>query len=64
MPLSLGELDSSRRGCHPGNDNVLVVPVIVEELEVQKHVVKTGKVRIMYEGCPRARGGGRRAALW
>jgi uncharacterized protein (TIGR02271 family) len=44
-PLSLEELGSYGRGCRPGNDNV-VVPVIAEELEVQKRVVETGKVRI------------------
>jgi uncharacterized protein (TIGR02271 family) len=46
LPLSLAELESYCRGCGPGNDNVLVVPVIAEELEVQKRVVETGKVRI------------------
>jgi uncharacterized protein (TIGR02271 family) len=46
VPLSLAELESSRRGDRPGDDPVLVVPVIAEELEVQKRVVETGKVRI------------------
>jgi uncharacterized protein (TIGR02271 family) len=46
VPLNLSELAASRSGCHPDSDNALVVPVIAEELAVQKRVVETGKVRI------------------
>jgi uncharacterized protein (TIGR02271 family) len=46
VPLSLAELKPYRGGCGSDNDNALVVPVIAEELEVQKRVVETGKVRI------------------
>ena len=46
MTLSQTELDSSYHGHHSSNDNMLVVPVVAEELEVQKRVVETGKVRI------------------
>jgi uncharacterized protein (TIGR02271 family) len=46
VALNQMELESSRHGHHSGHDKVLVVPVIAEELEVQKRVVETGKVRI------------------
>jgi uncharacterized protein (TIGR02271 family) len=46
VPLNLAELAASRSGCHLGSDKALVVPVIAEELAVQKRVVETGKVRI------------------
>lgn len=46
VPLSLAELAASRSGCHPGSDKALVVPVIAEELAVQKRLIETGKVRI------------------
>jgi hypothetical protein len=46
VPLSHAELEASRHGFHSGTDTVLVAPVIAEELEVQKRVVATGKVRI------------------
>jgi uncharacterized protein (TIGR02271 family) len=46
VPLSQAELESSQRGNLPGNDPMLVVPVIAEELAVQKRVIETGKVRI------------------
>ena len=46
LPLRLAELE--RSGSEPGvhQDEPLVVPVVVEELEVQKRAVETGKVRI------------------
>jgi uncharacterized protein (TIGR02271 family) len=46
LPLRLAELEhySSEHGVH--QDEPLVVPVLVEELEVQKRLVETGKVRI------------------
>jgi stress response protein YsnF len=46
LPLPLVELEHA--GSEPGvhQDEPLVVPVVVEELEVQKRVVETGKVRI------------------
>ena len=46
VTLSQTELESSYRGHHSSNDSMLVVPVVAEELEVQKRVVETGKVRI------------------
>jgi uncharacterized protein (TIGR02271 family) len=46
VPLSQAELESFCHANRPGNDPVLVVPVIAEELVVQKRVVETGKVRI------------------
>lgn len=46
MTLSPTELAASSRGRPSSNDNMLVVPVVAEELEVQKRVVETGKVRI------------------
>ena len=46
LPLRLAELQHS--GSAPGGpqDESIVVPVLVEELEVQKRPVETGKVRI------------------
>jgi len=46
LPLRLAELEhsSSEHGGH--QDEPIVVPVLVEELEVQKRLVETGKVRI------------------
>ena len=46
LPLRLAELEHS--GSEPGvrQDEPIVVPVVVEELEVQKRPVETGKVRI------------------
>jgi uncharacterized protein (TIGR02271 family) len=46
LPLPLVELEHA--GSEPGvhQDEPLVVPVVVEELEVQKRVVETGKVRM------------------
>ena len=46
LPLRLAELQHS--GSAPGGpqDESIVVPVLVEELEVQKQPVETGKVRI------------------
>jgi uncharacterized protein (TIGR02271 family) len=46
LPLRLAELEHA--GSEPGvpQDEPLVIPVVVEELEVQKRVVETGKVRL------------------
>jgi len=46
LPLRLVELEDtgSEHGGH--QDEPMVVPVLVEELDVQKRLVKTGKVRI------------------
>jgi uncharacterized protein (TIGR02271 family) len=46
VPLTQAGLEFSYRGDRPGNDTMLVVPMIAEELAVQKRVVETGKVRI------------------
>jgi len=47
LPLRLAELE--HYGSEPGvhQNEPLVVPVVVEELDVQKRVVETGKVRII-----------------
>src|SRR5512134_4133982 len=46
LPLHLAELAhaSSEHGGHP--DEPMVMPVLMEELDVQKRLVETGKVRI------------------
>jgi len=46
LPLRLAELEpyGNQHGVH--QDEPLVVPVLAEELEVQKRLVETGKVRI------------------
>ena len=46
LPLRLAELE--HYGSEPGvhQDEPLVVPVVVEELDIQKRAVETGKVRI------------------
>jgi len=46
LPLCLAELEpyGSEHGVH--QDEPIVVPVLVEELDVQKRAVETGKVRI------------------
>lgn len=46
LPLRLAELEhaGSEQGGH--QDEPIVVPVLVEELDVQKRLVETGKVRI------------------
>ena len=46
LPLRLAELEhyDSEHSMH--QDEPMVVPVLVEELEVQKRLVETGKVRI------------------
>jgi uncharacterized protein (TIGR02271 family) len=46
LPLSLAALERADSEPRAGHDNFLVVPVIAEELDVQKRVVETGKVRI------------------
>src|ERR671936_812567 len=46
LPLRLAELERSGSEPRVHQDEPLVVPVLVEELEVQKRAVETGKVRI------------------
>jgi uncharacterized protein (TIGR02271 family) len=46
LPLRLAELEHYGREHSVPQDKPLVVPVLVEELEVQKRLVETGKVRI------------------
>ena len=46
LPFPLAELEHAGSGHSVPQDEPLVVPVVVEELEVQKRVVETGKVRI------------------
>jgi uncharacterized protein (TIGR02271 family) len=46
LPLRLAELEHSGSEHGEHQDEPMVVPVLVEELEVQKRVVETGKVRI------------------
>ena len=46
LPLRLVELEHSSSEHRVQQDEPMVVPVLVEELEVQKRLVETGKVRI------------------
>jgi len=46
LPLRLAELEHSSSDHSVHQDEPMVVPVLVEELEVQKRLVETGKVRI------------------
>jgi uncharacterized protein (TIGR02271 family) len=46
LPLRLAELEHSGSEHRGHQDEPMVVPVLVEELEVQKRPVETGKVRI------------------
>ena len=46
LPLRLAELEHAGSEHSVPQDEPLVVPVVVEELDVQKQQVKTGKVRI------------------
>ena len=46
LPLRLAELQHSASEHGGRQDEPMVVPVLVEELEVQKRLVETGKVRI------------------
>jgi uncharacterized protein (TIGR02271 family) len=46
LPLRLAELEHSGSEHREHQDEPMVVPVLVEELEVQKRSVETGKVRI------------------
>src|ERR1043166_5952429 len=46
LPLRLAELEHSGSEHSVPQDEPLVVPVLMEELEVQKRPVETGKVRI------------------
>jgi uncharacterized protein (TIGR02271 family) len=46
LPLRLAELEHSSSEPSVHQDEPLVVPVLVEELDVQKRLVETGKVRI------------------
>jgi uncharacterized protein (TIGR02271 family) len=46
LPLRLAELEHAGSEPRVHQDEPIVVPVLVEELDVQKRVVETGKVRI------------------
>jgi len=46
LPLRLAELEHSSSEPSVHQDEPIVVPVVVEELDVQKRAVETGKVRI------------------
>jgi uncharacterized protein (TIGR02271 family) len=46
LPLTLAELESHHRGLRSEAGKTTVIPVFEEELDVQKSVVKTGKVRV------------------
>ena len=46
LPLTLEELEQYRRGPRSEAGKTTVVPIIEEELDVQKRVVETGKVRV------------------
>ena len=46
LPLTLAELERVGSTEAPHHEDTLVVPVLTEELAVQKRVVETGKVRI------------------
>jgi uncharacterized protein (TIGR02271 family) len=46
LPLRLAELEDSDGQPYSNAEEPLVMPVIVEELDVQKRVVETGKVRV------------------
>jgi uncharacterized protein (TIGR02271 family) len=46
LTISLAELEQAHRGQRVDADAPLVVPVMVEEAEVQKRLVETGKVRV------------------
>jgi uncharacterized protein (TIGR02271 family) len=45
LPLTLEELESHHRGLRSEADKTTIIPVIEEELDVQKRVVETGKIR-------------------
>lgn len=46
LPLRLAELEHAASQPQSNPEELLVIPVIVEELDVQKRLVETGKVRI------------------
>jgi uncharacterized protein (TIGR02271 family) len=46
LPLRLAELEHTRSEHGGHQDESMVVPVLVEELEIQKRLVETGKVRM------------------
>jgi uncharacterized protein (TIGR02271 family) len=49
LPLTLAELEPYCLGAHSEAAKTTVIPVIEEELDVQKRVVETGKVRVTKE---------------
>jgi uncharacterized protein (TIGR02271 family) len=49
LPLTLAELEPYRLGACSEAGKTTVIPVIEEELDVQKRVVETGKVRVTKE---------------
>jgi uncharacterized protein (TIGR02271 family) len=46
IPMALADLEPGRRADSDAREPPLVVPVMVEELDVQKRTVETGRVRI------------------
>jgi uncharacterized protein (TIGR02271 family) len=46
LPLRLAELEHAGSEPRVHQDEPLVVPVVVEELDVQKRIVETGKIRL------------------
>ena len=46
LPLTLAELEPHHRGLRSEAGKTTIIPVIEEELDVQKRVVETGKVRV------------------
>jgi uncharacterized protein (TIGR02271 family) len=46
LPLGLAELQAAHSGERPESRYTLVIPVLVEEHNIQKRVVETGKVSI------------------
>jgi hypothetical protein len=49
LPLTLAELEPYRLRPHSEADKTTVIPLIEEELDVQKRVVETGKVSVRSE---------------
>jgi len=46
LPLGLAELQAAHSGERPESRDTLVIPVLVEEHDIQKRIVETGKVSI------------------
>lgn len=46
LPLSLGDLENMQKNSGTGEENPLIIPLVQEELDVQRRKVETGKVQI------------------